>query len=132
MSVRGSDRRHKIVMAIDDQAQTLMLIQGYVEAAGFSFVGALRGKEAVALTDRIVPRLILLDIQMPEMDGFETCRALRANSKLRPVPIAFLTMRKTAEDVTFGLSAGGNDFIVKPFDPDKLVERIEFWVNRKL
>ena len=126
-----TDRRHKIIMAVDDQAETLLLIQSFVESAGYAFIGARRGREAVTLTDRMVPRLILLDVQMPLIDGFETCRLLRTNPALKMVPIAFLTARKTAEDVTQGLSAGGNDFIVKPFDPDKLLERIDYWVNRR-
>ena len=132
MNPVGSDRRSKIIMAVDDQAETLLLIQSFVESAGFGFVGARRGREAVTLTDRLVPRLILLDIQMPNIDGFETCRLLRTNPALRTVPIAFLTARKTAEDVTAGLGAGGNDFIVKPFDPDKLIERIEYWTSRRV
>jgi len=127
-----SPQARKIVLAIDDQHETLLLIQGFVEAAGFGFVGARRGREALTLTERLVPRLVLLDIEMPDMDGFETCRRLRTNPALRTVPIAFLTARKTVEDVTNGLSAGGNDFIVKPFDPDKLIERIGFWVARKV
>ncbi|HEV2674844.1 MAG TPA: response regulator [Aliidongia sp.] len=130
--ISTSERRNKIIMAIDDQAETLLLIQGFVESAGFSFVGARRGREAVTLTARMVPRLILLDIQMPNIDGFQTCRLLRANPALRIVPIAFLTALKTSEDVTAGLSAGGNDFIVKPFDPDKLIERIEYWTTRRI
>jgi DNA-binding response OmpR family regulator len=132
MSPQGPDRRHKIVMAIDDQPETLMLIQGYVESAGFSFIGALRGREAVTLSERMVPRLILLDIEMPHIDGFETCKLLRATPALRTVPIAFLTVRKTATDVTNGLAAGGNDFIVKPFNPDKFIERVEYWTSRKV
>jgi DNA-binding response OmpR family regulator len=127
-----SPQARKIVLAIDDQHETLLLIQGFVEAAGFGFVGARHGREALSLTERLVPRLVLLDIEMPDMDGFETCRRLRMNPGLRTVPIAFLTARKTVEDVTNGLSAGGNDFIVKPFDPDKLIERIGFWVSRKV
>lgn len=132
MNLVSSDRRSKIIMAVDDQAETLLLIQGFVESAGFGFVGARRGREAVTLTSRMVPRLILLDIQMPNIDGFQTCRLLRANPELRTVPIAFLTARKTAEDVTAGLAAGGNDFIVKPFDPDKLIERVEYWASRRV
>ena len=131
MSLRSTDRRSKIIMAVDDQAETLLLIQSFVEAAGFGFVGAMRGREAITLTDRMVPRLILLDIQMPNVDGFETCRMLRMNPSLQTVPIAFLTARKTAEDVTAGLRAGGNDFIVKPFAPEMLIERIEYWVARR-
>jgi DNA-binding response OmpR family regulator len=132
MTATISDRRSKLIMAIDDQAETLLLLQGFIETAGFSFVGARRAREAVTLTDRMRPRLILLDVQMPNIDGFETCRILRTNPALRTVPIAFLTARKTAEDVTAGLSAGGNDFIVKPFDPDKLIERIEYWLTRRM
>ena len=132
MNLVGSDRRSKIVMAVDDQAETLLLIQSFVESAGVGFVGAQRGREAVTLTSRMVPRLILLDIQMPNIDGFQTCRMLRANPALRTVPVAFLTARKTSEDVTAGLAAGGNDFIVKPFDPDKLIERVVYWVGRRV
>jgi DNA-binding response OmpR family regulator len=66
------------------------------------------------------------------MDGFGTCEALRANPALRSVPIAFVTACKTVEDVTIGLRVGGNDFIAKPFNPDKLIERIEYWVNRRV
>jgi len=132
MSVRAPDRRHKIIMAIDDQSETLLLIQSFIEAAGFSFVGTIRAREAMTLVDRMVPRLILLDIEMPNINGFETCKLLRANPILRAVPIAFLTARKTAADVTKGLEAGGNDFIVKPFDPDKFIERIEYWTGRKV
>jgi DNA-binding response OmpR family regulator len=132
MTSPPAGRRSKIVMAVDDRLETLLLIQGYVEAAGFSFVGALGGREAIALTDRMVPRLILLDVQMPDMDGFETCQMLRMNPALWPVPIAFLTACKTAEDVSIGLAVGGNDFLVKPFDPDKLIERVEYWVGRRI
>jgi DNA-binding response OmpR family regulator len=127
-----NDRRSKLIMAVDDQAETLLLLQGFIENAGFSFVGARRAREAVTLTDRMRPRLILLDVEMPTVDGFETCRILRTNPTLRNVPIAFLTARKTADAVTAGLAAGGNDFIVKPFDPDKLIERIEYWLTRRM
>ena len=66
------------------------------------------------------------------MDGFETCRKLREMPELGRVPIAFLTARKTPEDVRHGLDVGGNDFIVKPFDPGKLLERVAHWTSRSL
>ncbi len=132
MTVPTDQRRHKIVMAIDDQPDMLMLIQSFVETAGYSFVGAMRGRDAAIIAERMTLRLILIDVDMPELNGFETCRLLRANPKLRAVPIAFLTARKTSEDVTNGLAAGGNDFILKPFAPDKLVERLEYWVGRRV
>jgi DNA-binding response OmpR family regulator len=81
---------------------------------------------------RVTPRLILLDIQMPEMDGLETCRRIRAIRELAQVPVAFLTASKSAEDVRAGLAAGGNDFIVKPFDIQKLLLRVEHWTTRRI
>lgn len=132
MSVPREQRRHKIVMAVDDQSEVLLLTQSFIEAAGYSFVGAMRGRDAAILAERMTLRLILLDVDMPEMDGYDTCRLLRGNPKLRGVPIVFLTARRTPDDVTKCLAAGGNDFILKPYDPDTLVERLEYWVGRRV
>lgn len=125
-------RRSKIVLGVDDEPINLALLKAVIERAGYSFFGAENGAAAMALCHRFTPRLILLDIQMPDMDGVRTCQKLRAIEAIRQVPIAFLTARKTAEDVTRGMQAGGNDFIVKPFDPVKLLERVEHWTNRRL
>jgi DNA-binding response OmpR family regulator len=81
---------------------------------------------------RMAPRLILLDVRMQGIDGYETCRLLRNNPNLAHIPIAFLTARNTGEDVRRGMTIGGNDFIIKPFDAAKLRERINFWVNRRI
>ena len=90
------------------------------------------GAECLELSNRFIPKLILLDIRMPDMDGFETCRRLRTNPALRHIPVAFLTALKSAADVTTGLAAGGNDFIVKPFDTGKLLERVKHWTGRSV
>src|SRR5713101_1821775 len=131
-TVNGSSASSKIVLGVDDAPENLFLLQAVVKSGGYVFVGAKSGTECLALIHRIVPRLILLDIQMPDLDGFETCRRLRANPLLRAVPVAFLTALKSPEDVTTGLRAGGNDFIVKPFDPVKLLERIRHWTSRSV
>lgn len=125
-------RRGKIVLGVDDQPENLMILESLVEAQGFAFFGVASGFEALSLAVRVSPKLILLDVQMPGMDGFETCRRLRAIPELRPVPIAFLTARKASEDVRTGLAAGGNDFIVKPFDPEKLIARVIQWTSRRI
>ena len=125
-------RRAKIVLAADDQPENLMILESLIEAQGFTFFGVESGLDAISLATRISPRLILLDVQMPLMDGYETCRRLRAIRELKPVPIAFLTARKSSDDVREGLMAGGNDFIVKPFDPEKLISRVVQWTGRRL
>ena len=133
MSLIAPDRSSKIVVGVDDEADNLMLLKGLIEGAGFLFMPAWSGAECITLVTRIQPRLILLDIEMPAgLDGFTTCRRVRQIPLLKAVPIVFLTGRKTGEDVKECLKAGGNDFIVKPFDPVKLIERIEYWTNRRL
>jgi CheY-like chemotaxis protein len=132
LSVNGSGPSSKIVLGVDDAPENVLLLQAVVKSGGYTFVAAKNGAECLTLIHRIIPRLILLDIQMPDMDGFETCRRLRANPTLRHIPIAFLTALKSAADVTTGLAAGGNDFIVKPFDPAKLLARVKHWTGRSV
>lgn len=132
VSINSSDPSAKIVLGVDDAPENLFLLQSAVKAGGYTFMGARSGTECLSLLTRVVPRLILLDIEMPLMDGFETCRQIRAMPHLRQVPIAFLTARKTTEDVQKCIQLGANDFIVKPFDMVKLLERIKHWTSRRL
>jgi CheY-like chemotaxis protein len=131
-SVNGSTPSSKIVLGVDDAPENLFLLQAVVKSGGYTFVAAKSGAECLTLLHRLTPRLILLDIQMPDMDGFATCRRLRANPALRHIPIAFLTALKTAADVTTGLAAGGNDFIVKPFARAQLLKRVKHWTGRSV
>jgi DNA-binding response OmpR family regulator len=131
-SLNASSMASKVVLGVDDAPENLFLLQAALKHAGYSFIGAKSGRECLALVSRVIPRLILLDIEMPDLDGFETCRKLRENTELRHVPIAFLTARKSPADVTAGIGAGGNDFIVKPFDNAKLLERVRHWTSRSV
>jgi DNA-binding response OmpR family regulator len=131
-TVNGTNTASKVVLGVDDAPENLFLLQSALKSAGYTFIGAKSGRECLSLVGRITPRLILLDIEMPELDGFETCRRLRQNRELRHVPIAFLTARKSPEDVRMGLNTGGNDFILKPFDPVKLLERVRHWTSRSV
>ena len=132
MSEAIESRRHKVVVVVDDSAENLLFIVSLIERHGYTVLSASSGQACLSLINRVSPRLILLDVQMPVMDGFETCRRLRTNMALRHVPIAFLTASKTSEDVRAGIGAGGNDFIVKPFDPKKLLERIDYWMSKHI
>jgi len=131
-SEANAANRNKIVIGVDDMAQHLRLLQQCVESAGYTFIGATSGVECLNLVSRIEPRLILLDVQMPELDGYETCRRLRSERGLSHVPIAFLTSRNSTDDVKLGLAAGGNDFILKPVTISRLMERVNYWTTRRV
>jgi CheY-like chemotaxis protein len=125
-------RRGKIILGVDDQADNIMILESLIEAQGFTFFGVNSGAEGLSLAQRVNPRLILLDIQMPDMDGLETCRRLRRIPAFAATPVAFLTARKSVEDVKAGIAAGGNDFILKPIDPEKLLARVAHWTSRRI
>ena len=131
-SAETAARRGKVVLGVDDQPENIMMLESILESQGFTFFGAASGMECLSLVQRVNPRLILLDVQMPLMDGYETCKRLRRIPEYRAIPVAFLTARKEVEDVRTGIAVGGNDFIVKPFDPVKLVNRVVHWTNRRV
>lgn len=133
-SVTGTDltsdhRRSKIILAVDDAEENLQILRSVITSAGYSFIGVSGGPECLNLAWRLRPSLVLLDVQMPEMTGFEVCRRLRAGREYTGVPIVFLTASKTVEDVQAGIAAGGNDFIIKPFDAQMLIGRIHHWTS---
>ncbi|HWE72460.1 MAG TPA: response regulator [Stellaceae bacterium] len=123
--------KSKIIMGVDDTPENLHFLKRAIEAGGYTFVAATNGHECLTMLGRITPKLLLLDIEMEPIDGFETCRRIRRIAGLEQLPIAFLTARKTAEDVEAGLGAGGNDFIVKPYSIAKLRERVEYWMTHR-
>ena len=123
--------KDRVIIGVDDQPENILMLEALIEGQGYTFFGCTSGLDCIALAQRANPKLILLDIQMPIMDGYETCRRLRITPAVRNVPIAFLTARKASEDVRAGIAAGGNDFIVKPFDAEKLLARVDYWTQRK-
>lgn len=122
--------RSRIVLAVDDAVENLKFLQAILTLSGYTFFGVSGGQECLQLASRVMPKVILLDIEMKLVDGFETCRRLRNIPEFNDVPIIFVTVRKTETDVETGLATGGNDFIVKPFNYQTLLERVRYWVGR--
>ena len=120
----------KIVLCVDDAKENRGILNMVLMGAGYSFAGAASGEECLKIVSQSTPQLVLLDIEMPGLDGFETCRRLRQMPQMAKVPIAFLTVRKAGEDVKKGLASGGNDFIIKPFNNEKLLARVHHWVGQ--
>jgi DNA-binding response OmpR family regulator len=118
-----------VIIAVDDSREMLDILKTMVADAGYRFFGASTASQCLRLVGDVQPNLILLDIQMPGVDGFELCRQIRNVEAWRKIPIAFVTARHTAQDVKAGIAAGGNDFITKPFDPKSLLTRIHRWIG---
>ncbi|HVA14364.1 MAG TPA: response regulator [Stellaceae bacterium] len=131
MMITNPEVKVKTIVAVDDSREMLDILKTVLAAAGYRFYGAGGAKQCMRLVADVQPDLILLDIQMPEVDGFELCRQLRAVAACGNVPIAFLTARRTAQDVKAGIDAGGNDFITKPFDAKTLLARVDRWMKRR-
>jgi CheY-like chemotaxis protein len=128
----AASNKSKVVIGLGDEPESVTLLGQVVGKAGYTFFGTTSGPECLSLLSRIEPRLILLDVQMPGMDGFETCRHIRKDARLARVPIAFLTALKRPADVQAGMAAGGNDFILKPFNPVVLLNRVNHWTSQRL
>lgn len=109
------------VLAIDDQAGVLEMLQVVLGAEGFEVFTAQDALSGLRLAYQTRPDVILLDVVMPGVDGFEACRRLR---EMTDVPIIFVTARGTIEDVVRGFSLGADDYVVKPFEHSELVSRL--------
>jgi two-component system, cell cycle response regulator DivK len=115
---------NKTVLLIEDNEQNRYLVTFLLEKNGFDVVAALDGAQGIELGKTVNPAIILLDIQLPVMHGYDVARALRANSRLRGVPIIAVTSHAMAGDRDKALAAGCDGYIEKPIDPDTFVSEI--------
>ena len=115
------------VLVVDDDANVLTMLRIMLTQKGFDVVTAEDGLTGLRSAYETHPDAILLDVMMPEMDGFETCRRLR---EFTDVPIIFVTAKGTIEDIVYGLSLGADDYLVKPFNHAELVARLTTSLRR--
>jgi len=115
----------EIVLVVDDSPDALSLINDALEQAGMDVLVALEGRQALTIAKRIGPDIILLDAVMPNMNGFETCLALKADPALSSIPVIFMTGLTETEDVVKGLEVGGVDYLTKPINPNELIARMK-------
>src|SRR5690606_1730160 len=113
-----------IVLLVDDSPEALGFLTEALEQSGFSVLIATSGQAALSIVDKISPDLILLDAIMPGLDGFETCRKLKANAAMAQVPVIFMTGLTETEHVVNALDCGGVDYLTKPINIDELRARI--------
>lgn len=118
-----------LVLVVDDDPHIREVVRFALQKGGFGVAEAEDGRQGLALFSEKEPDLIILDITMPEMDGTEVCRAVRAGSD---VPIIFLSSRDDEVDRIVGLELGGDDYVTKPFSPRELVARVKAVLRRKV
>jgi DNA-binding response OmpR family regulator len=118
---------NELILVVDDEPKIVKLAQDYLEQASFRVLSALDGQTAVATTRRERPDLVVLDLNLPGMDGIDVCRAIRRDSD---VPIIMLTARDGEADRLIGLELGADDYITKPFSPRELVARVRAVLRR--
>jgi len=116
--------REGLILVVDDNRINLQVISQTLKSLGTKIIKAENGYKALSLLDEVSPSLILLDIMMPEMDGYEVCRRVKERPELRDIPIIFLTANVDSENILFAFEAGVVDYIVKPFNPAELLARV--------
>lgn len=117
----------ELILVVDDEANILDLTRLYLERDGYRVEDAMDGQQALEKIDSLEPALVILDIMLPEVDGFEVCRRVRAESD---VPIIMLTARDDDVDKIVGLELGADDYVTKPFNPRELVARVKAILRR--
>ena len=117
----------KSILVVDDERNIVELVRLYLEKEGFTVHAAADGEQALVQFDRTAPDLVVLDVMLPKMDGFEVCRELRRRGD---VPILMLTARSEDVDAIVGLELGADDYVTKPFNPRALVARVKAILRR--
>jgi two-component system sensor histidine kinase/response regulator len=114
----------KRILAVDDDRINLRIIGGILRSEGYEIAEAASGEQALEVYESFSPNLVLLDVMMPGIDGFTTCRTLKKKHGDKCAPVIFVTAKSEAEDVVMGFDAGGVDYLAKPFRPKEVVARI--------
>lgn len=120
------------ILVIDDHPETLNIIQRVLQQQGYNVLGARSGFRGLSLAESENPDLVLVDGMMPEMDGWEVCRQLRATPKLSDIPIIMFTAVDEAEQKLAGFNAGADDYLTKPTEPAELVERVKMILENRM
>src|SRR5438874_746734 len=112
------------ILIIDDAPANIQTLSTILKERGYDINIATDGRQGLELLERIRPDLILLDIMMPEMDGFETCRRIKASTTWREIPIVFLTAKTDTGDIVRAFELGAVDYVAKPFNAHELLARV--------
>lgn len=119
----------KRILIADDDPVILRLIQVNLELEGYQVLTANNGQEAVDAANAEIPDLVILDIMMPRLDGYQACEQLKSNDVTKEIPVIFLSAKAQSGDIEKGRSYGVAEYLTKPFDPSELLEVVERHVS---
>jgi len=130
MTITNEEKVH--VLVVDDYAENVELLKELLVTSGYEVSTAYDGEEALKKVDKRKPDLILLDIMMPKMDGYQVCEALRNNEETKEIPIIFVTAKTEVKDWTHAIfNVGVNSYITKPINPKKLLDKVKSVLKMK-
>ena len=112
------------ILVVDDEVYILHILDFSLGAEGFDVITAADGEQALSRARSERPDLIVMDIMMPRLDGYETCQRLKSDPATKHIPVLLLTARGREEDRKRGMEAGADDYMTKPFSPNKLISRV--------
>lgn len=118
-------KKANTVFLVDDNLKNIQVAANVLRLEGYKVLFSDNGKEGLKNIELYMPDIILLDIMMPIMDGFEVCKLLKENDKTRNIPVIFLTAKTEVDNISKGLELGGVDYITKPFNPKELIARLK-------
>ena len=119
------------ILVADDEEDLRELVAYRLTRSGYRVIGAGDGQEALELAAERTPDLMVLDVMMPKLDGYELTRRVRAEAALRSIPVILLTARSQESDIDRGFEVGADDYLKKPFNPDELVARVRAVLGRR-
>lgn len=113
------------ILIAEDEPDIRELVAFTLRFAGHEVTPTSNGEEAYQTALKIIPDLILMDVRMPKMTGYDACRAMKAEPSIRDIPVVFLSAKGQDSEIQTGLEAGAEEYLLKPFAPDQLVERVK-------
>lgn len=125
-----ADMGNARLLVVEDDADIANMLKIYFTGMQYEVDVAIRGKDALEKTRQVLPHLIVLDIMLPDIDGYEVCRTLRTNMRTSHIPVIFLTQKDERSDKLQGLELGADDYITKPFDIEELKLRVQGAIRR--
>ena len=131
MNVESKNEKVPTILIVDDNEQNVELMQAYLEELDCDTLSAYNGREALDVVEKNQPDLLLLDIMMPQMSGFEVCKRLKADSRTKDIPIIMVTALNEFGDIERGIDSGTDDFVSKPVNKLELLARVRTMLKLK-